>query len=152
MRVLVVGYGNTLCGDDGIGVYAAEQLQARLADQPTIEFYTTRQLLPELMETLSRVDAVIFIDAAIGETPGQIDCLTLLLTPQNAGAFSHQASASALLDATAFCYGRRPAAWLYTVCGENFELGDPFSPAVRASLPDLLDTLTKRIESCTNME
>src|SRR5579862_7741310 len=70
-HLLILGYGNRLRGDDAIGPLAAERLQGLLAD-PGIEIRALHQLTPELMELISRATRVIFIDAALGPTPGEI--------------------------------------------------------------------------------
>ncbi len=69
--VLVVGLGNTLLGDDGVGVHVARRL-ARAGldalDGGTLGF--------RLMDPMTRSDAVLFIDAAeLREPPGTIRLL-----------------------------------------------------------------------------
>ncbi|MBW4439077.1 MAG: hydrogenase maturation protease [Pleurocapsa minor GSE-CHR-MK-17-07R] len=152
--ILVIGYGNPLCGDDGIGTYAVE----RLDDDETlshVDCLVVRQLTPELAETISRVHVVIFVDAAYGETPGQIACRELMPADEQPeagpGAFTHHVNPTALLESALFLYGQRPTAFLYTVTGENFALGDAFSPAVEAAIPSLLEHLKARISQCMNL-
>ena len=69
--VLVIGVGNPLRGDDGLGWHAAEHLRERL-----VELHATvtscHQLIPELAEPVSRAERVIFIDARVGPTPGTV--------------------------------------------------------------------------------
>ena len=62
-RVLIVAYGNPLRSDDGVGWVVAEELRRRLAS-PEVEVLRLQQLLPEVAESLSRADAVIFVDAS----------------------------------------------------------------------------------------
>ena len=155
--ILVIGYGNPLCGDDGIGPYAVEKLaqgeqDARLRGE--VEWLSLRQLTPELAEPISRARAVIFIDAACGKTPGGITCYKLARTvdaPETAGAFTHHVNAEVLLANAKSLYGRRPVAYLYTVTGQNFGLGDSFSPAVESALPRLFERLKARMIRCMNL-
>jgi hydrogenase maturation protease len=152
--ILVIGYGNSLCGDDGIGPRAVERLAEEnlLAD---VECLTAHQLMPELAETISCADAVIFVDAAYAETPGKITCLELapVNRPDTApAAFTHHVSPAILLENAQILYGRHPAAYLYTIAGENFELGDSFSSGVELTLPSLLEQLKARIAQCANSE
>ena len=68
-RVLILGCGNPLRGDDGVGWHAAERLLKRSAElDATIK--SCHQLTPELAEPVSKAERVIFIDARIGQTPG----------------------------------------------------------------------------------
>ena len=64
LNTLVIGYGNVLRGDDGAGFLTAELLRDKLRD-PDIEILSQHQLLPELMEPISRAARVIFIDATV---------------------------------------------------------------------------------------
>lgn len=64
-RVLVIGYGNTLRGDDGAGSRAAEQLAREV---PTITTRIVHQLTPELAEAVAEATLVFFIDAQVEST------------------------------------------------------------------------------------
>jgi hydrogenase maturation protease len=59
-KVLVIGYGNTLRGDDAAGVKAAELIAQR---HPEFEYIYLHQLVPELAEQIGDYDSVFFIDA-----------------------------------------------------------------------------------------
>ncbi len=61
-RTLVIGYGNTLRGDDGAGICAAERAARRF---PGVDILTVHELQPELAETMCRYHDVIFLDAAM---------------------------------------------------------------------------------------
>jgi hydrogenase maturation protease len=79
MKTLILGYGNTLRKDDGLGVYAVQTL-ASLNLPDGVEIYTSQQLSPELSPTLAQVDHAIFIDVALAssaEQPGTIKTRTL---------------------------------------------------------------------------
>src|SRR5512138_3332741 len=70
-RTLVLGYGNTLRGDDGVGWRVAEAF-ARIA--PDVEVRAVHQLSPELAEVASHYDAAVFVDAAADGEPGAVRC------------------------------------------------------------------------------
>jgi hydrogenase maturation protease len=154
--ILVIGYGNPLCGDDGIGPYVVEQL-ALGSDQAhlDVEYLSLRQLTPELAEPISRAGAVIFVDAATGGIVGEIRCTELRSSTESLqnspGAFTHHVSANLLLESACLLYGNCPVAYLYTVGGENFNLGDVFSEKVEAALPSLLEQLKARVVGCMNL-
>ena len=63
-RALIIGYGNPLRGDDGLGWRAAEQL-AEIIPQSEAEVIACHQLTPELAEPISRARLVIFIDMSL---------------------------------------------------------------------------------------
>jgi hydrogenase maturation protease len=57
----IIGYGNTLRGEDGFGVEVIQQLQKyELKDTKLIELF---QLTPELCLELLDVERIIFVDA-----------------------------------------------------------------------------------------
>jgi hydrogenase maturation protease len=136
MRTLVIGYGNRLRCDDGVGQYAALIL-ACFVSLENSEFITCHQLTPELVEPVSRADLVIFIDACEGDTPGQIT-RRRVSPAKTEGAFTHNVSPETLLAGAFELYGRSPRALLYTVTGQEFGYGEWLSQAVQAALPRLL--------------
>ena len=64
-RILIIGYGNTLRGDDAAGVRAAELMGSR---HPELEVVLRHQLTPELSEQIAASDIVFFLDAETGTT------------------------------------------------------------------------------------
>jgi len=131
-NVLIVGYGNPLRGDDGVGWHAAERLRGMVRD-PGVEILVLHQLTPELMETISRADRVIFIDACEGEVPGEIQERTVFPAGTRA-AFTHHLTPASLLAGAKALYGQAPAAKLLTVTGADFSVSDQLSPAVSTVL------------------
>ena len=63
MSTLVVGIGNTLRGDDGVGPFVIELLRA--ARTGSLELKTAFSVLPELADELPGHDAVVFVDADV---------------------------------------------------------------------------------------
>lgn len=114
-RVLIVGYGNPLRSDDGLGWRAAEEL-SRCLSLPEVEVLMRQQLTPELADNLTRADVVFFIDAARGGQPGELRCDPV--TPQPGTTDTHHSSPAGILghgpaalrrQSTGFCslYVRR---------------------------------------------
>jgi Ni,Fe-hydrogenase maturation factor len=89
--ILVIGYGNTLRRDDGVGVRAAEMMaaDARFAD---VEVLTTYQLTPELSLDIATASLVVFVDADVRGLPGSIEVREL--RARSAVAASPAAAAS----------------------------------------------------------
>ena len=142
-HVLIIGYGNPLRGDDGLGWHAAERLRAAVED-PEVEILTVHQLTPELMEPISQADRVILIDAGVGAVPGEIQ--ERAVEPQATGsAFTHHATPTALLAGARALYGNAPPATLITVTGADFSFSDRLSPAVNARMNALVLTALRLI-------
>jgi hydrogenase maturation protease len=136
-KVLIIGYGNTLRGDDGIGRLAAERLRES-APGPDIEVLAVHQLTPELAEPVSRADFVVFLDAREGGMPGTVQREPVHPEPGGEGAFTHQASPSGLLAAASLLYGSRPEGVLLSASGESFAYGAGLSAAAQAAEAELV--------------
>lgn len=143
MTILVIACGSPIRSDDRIGPLAAEVLTSRLADLP-VEVLSVHQFTPELSEPISRASLAVFIDAAAQGTPGM-----LLVQPVTAqaptSAFTHQMSPAALLHMAEMLYGAAPPALMFTLAGENFEIGETLSNTVAQALPALTDAVTQVI-------
>ena len=64
-RTFVIGYGNSLRGDDGAGPEVARRVMA--LDLPDAEVLEAHQLLPEHAEMISHYERVVFVDASVDE-------------------------------------------------------------------------------------
>ena len=143
LTTLIVGYGNPLRGDDGAGYVAAEMLRERIHD-PSIEILCEQQLLPELMEPISRAAGVIFIDASVSGRAGKFSRIPLRPAPA-CSRFTHHATPESLLAGAQSLYGHTPEATLYTIPGRNFEMGQELTPSVRRAVNELVATLEKEL-------
>jgi hydrogenase maturation protease len=136
-KALIIGYGNPLRGDDGLGWHAA-RLFAGIATAYDAEVLTRHQLMPELAEPASEADTVIFVDAASGGAPGRLRWRRVEPRPGPA-SFTHHLSPESLLGMAKELYGRCPRAFVVSVSGESFACGEELSPTVRAALPALME-------------
>jgi hydrogenase maturation protease len=142
--VLVIGYGNVLRTDDGLGRRAAE----RLADDPRLAGTTVigcHQLTPELALDVSRAALVVFVDASHEPPPGTVTIERLTPTGRPATGWSHQVDPSGLVDLARELYGQTPDVLLVNVGVGSMELGDGLSPTVEAGLPRLVDAVAELV-------
>jgi hydrogenase maturation protease len=63
VTVVVIGYGNTLRGDDGAGPAVAQAIADRAL--PGVRSLAVPQLTPELAEIVAEANLVVFVDAAL---------------------------------------------------------------------------------------
>jgi hydrogenase maturation protease len=137
-RVLLIGYGNTLRGDDALGPMAVEQLRPLLARAEfEVEFEHCHQLAPELAAQLAAVDLVIFVDAAAEGRPGLVRVERLSPQADGAASLTHHVQPAALLALTIALYGRAPQAMLVSSAGANFENGEGLSEGGCAALKEI---------------
>jgi hydrogenase maturation protease len=122
--ILVIGYGNELRGDDGLGPRVAEAIAA--ANYPGVRVQTVFQLVPELAAELAEARMVIFVDALVDPSRSAVE-----LAPVGAEEITdwctHTADPRTLLALTRAVYGRTPEAWVLTVSGQNFAVGEGLS-------------------------
>jgi hydrogenase maturation protease len=168
-HVLVIGYGNPLRGDDGVGWHAAEALsampEARVPHE--LEILTTQQLTPELAADIARARLVIFVDASIDHRPGEIACRHLgeprpltnaALGPRSAPSDevpAHVMRPETLLCCASVLYGARPSACLFAVgvgsCAYGCELSEPVHqalPALARQIAGVVDWWEGRLPKC----
>lgn len=135
---LVIGYGNDLRGDDGIGPRVADAVAAWR--RPGVEVLSLVQLTPEVAATLASAERVVFVDAdARPDAPGV--ALRPVTPAPEIAAITHGADPCALLALCQAVYGRCPAAWLLTVPARRFDIGAPLSPAAEAGVARALTLL-----------
>jgi hydrogenase maturation protease len=147
MKTLILGYGNTLRKDDGLGIYAALALAS--LDLPTdVEILTYQQLSPELSSMLAKVDHAIFVDAALTsneEKPGTIKTRTLQPRTTQPSSITHHFDPETLLAMAGALYGHVPQAMLFSVTAASFDLEESLSPEVTEAVPVLIENIKKHL-------
>jgi hydrogenase maturation protease len=122
---LVIGYGNSLRRDDGVGPCVAEAIEA--LQLSGVRALACQQLSPEHAEPVARAQKVIFVDAAVDKTDG------IYFRELEPGATSqlmaHAADPRTLLALARDVFGHAPAAWWLTIPALNLGFGTDFSPA-----------------------
>ncbi len=140
-NILIIGYGNPLCGDDGVGWRVVEALDSLVPDGAAVAIH---QLTPEWAEQISAADLVIFVDAAVGDVPGEVRSFPIW--PAMAHPGSHQITPDGVLSMAADLFGRCPPAHLVTITGGSFEISESLTPAVAAAVPHALDRIRELLE------
>ena len=128
--LLVIGYGNTLRGDDGVGPRAAEAVE--FLHLPGVQALVCQQLSPEHADPIARARVVIFVDAAV-DAPREVQ-LCKLEPAGTSQLMAHAADPRTMLALARDVFGRAPEAWLLTIPIETLEFSDALSPVAQAGL------------------
>lgn len=135
-RALVLACGNSLRGDDGVALRIVSQLENSICDS-AIKFHSQQQWTPELAEPISQAEIVVFVDAALGTSPGAVTCRQLHPSPTTPRDSIHHSSPEFLLLLAEQLYRKQPVrAYLVTVAGAAFELDENLSDPVRRAIPE----------------
>jgi hydrogenase maturation protease len=146
--VLVVGYGNGLRSDDGVGPAVA----ARLAGDPRLAGADVRvmhQLTPELALDASRVSLLVLVDASADAPAGEVAVTRLdpEAVPGEAGeAMSHHVDPAGIVGLARELWGVAPPVVLVSVGIASLEAGERLTPAVEAAVPRAVDAVAAIIE------
>lgn len=157
LPALVLGYGNTLRRDDGVGVRVAERLakDARLA--PAIQagrviVSTAHQLTPEVALDLAAASLVVLIDADMAELPGVIVVRELTAGGASGGderaapgSSSHHVGAIELLALARELAGAAPRAVSIGIGVADLELGEGLSGPVEDAVPRAVEAAVEMV-------
>ena len=148
--MLVLGVGNLLMGDEGVGIHTLRALEAdpvpdgvRLLDGGTAGI--------NLLEDIQGARVVVMIDATRdGRPAGSI----ALHRPETVGALPHGLSAHDLgikdLFAAAALLGSMPVIYLFTISVETIvPMSMELSPSVAAAVPEVAEAVSALVAGLT---
>jgi hydrogenase maturation protease len=135
-RCLILACGNTLRGDDGVGLWLAEWAEARFREQTGVRVIAGHQWTPELAEDVALAASVLFIDCSLDSAPGSVGLQPVEPASSGQGHATHHLGAPELLALSRELYNALPRhAQLLTIGAGSTELSETFSAAVTAALP-----------------
>jgi len=147
-RMLVLGLGNVLCGDDGLGVAAVARLAERWEIAPEVRVVDGGTLGLALLGLFDGMDEVLLVDAILADAaPGALVALDGEdVAPAARTRLSvHQVGVADLLDALDLLGTRPRRLSLVGLVPERIELGMERSAAVERALPGLVDRVAREI-------
>ena len=129
VSTLVIGYGNDLRGDDGVGQRVA--LSVARWRQPGVMALAAHQLTPELATWLVRAKFAIFVDAACAEDESSSPQFKRIGPSSVQLMRGHAGDPQVLLALTQLAYGSCPLALWITIPARRFDFGADLSPTAR---------------------
>ena len=146
--LLVLGLGNVLCADDGLGVAALARLARSYELGPDVRLADGGTLGLSLLGLFEDVDDVLLVDAILADAaPGSLVRLEGRdVEPAARERLSvHQVGVADLLDALRLIDGEPQRLSLIGLVPGRVELGLGCSPAVERALPGLVSALADEI-------
>ncbi|HYW65879.1 MAG TPA: hydrogenase maturation protease [Candidatus Dormibacteraeota bacterium] len=141
IRALILACGNSLRGDDAVALHVARELRSGLCE-PETEIHSSTQWTPELAESISQTDVVIFVDASAVLSPGAVQVRKISPIPDAPGSLSHRSSPAGLLALAQHLYKTIPSrAFLITIGAQSLELSEELSEPVRLAIPEAIDCI-----------
>lgn len=145
VRTLIIGIGNPLRSDDGLGWAVAKQLAQD--DDASYNIRMVHQLTPELAQEIASANLVIMVDASYEGKPGELHIRSLSSSAQPGAVGAHHTTPEELAVLTTAVYDRCPLVVVVTMTGADFGIGELLSPVVVRKLP-LISSAVRQI--CAN--
>lgn len=149
MRVVVLGVGNVLMSDEGVGVHAVTALPERYDLPETVEIIDGGTAGMDCLDRIADADLLLIADCmrSKNKAPGTI---TRLADDEINAWFKtkispHQVGLSDVLAACSF-HGMSPKkVVLVGVQPQSFETSMELTPAIAAVMPELLERLVQEL-------
>ena len=141
-KILVIGIGNPLRCDDGVGPHVADCIEAK--GLSGVKVWATQQLQVEDLERMLEFDRVILVDASMIGPP-----LELRPVDKFQGqvlSSSHHLSAETFVDLASNIYHKELRMHLCSIKGNCFEVGDKISPEVLQHAQEAVELILSFIE------
>jgi hydrogenase maturation protease len=151
VKTLVLGIGNDILGDDGVGIHIAREA-ARKISTPDVTVEETGAAGLSLLERIRGYDRLIIADAILTENTevGKIHRLTLKdLAKTNDSITPHEAALRTTLEiGNSLFPGEMPKdVVIFAVETHNVEdIGNEMTPAVKAAVPKVVKMILAEIE------
>lgn len=148
MRPLVLGIGNVLMGDEGVGVHAVRRLEGTLP--PDVDVLDGGTGGFHLLDELIRHDPVFLIDATMdGRPAGTVSCIE----PHYASDFprslsAHDIGLRDLIESAVLVGGRLPRIRLVTVSVDAVQpMTLALSPRIESAIPQVVTCIQRLVEA-----
>jgi len=149
-RILLLGVGNILYRDEGLGVHAFRYLEEHYTFSPNVTLMDGGTMGKLLMYPLMEHDAVIVMDAVLGgEAPGAVYRLVDEALRKSLGFHDSQHQVD-LVDTLVSCelMGKRPDVVVIGMEPEDYRnMGEDMTDSCKAKLPKFIAHVLEELEA-----
>ena len=162
-ELLVIGYGNSLRRDDGVGPRVAEAIEE--LQLPGVRTLVCQLLTPEFADPIARARRVIFVDAEIVQGSGfkvqssgisnpkpatlnaELIRWRKLEPGETSQLMAHAADPRTMLALARDVFGHAPEAWWLTIPAIHLGFGVDYSPESEAGFHTAVVEIKKLVSS-----
>ncbi len=143
-KTVIIGVGNTLRSDDGVGIFICAEFEK--INLPNLTVLTSHQLHIELVEELKEFDIIIVVDAGINPN---CEVSFYPITEQNSNSIhsSHNIDATLLFTLLQNLYPSDRRFFVCEIQVQNFELGENLSSIALINAGKAVKSITEFIEN-----
>jgi hydrogenase maturation protease len=147
-KILVLGVGNILLRDEGVGVRVVERLQAGYSFSPNVSLLDGGTLGIKLMDAISSSEVLIVVDAVLnGQSPGTFYRLTGEEVRKSV-AFKYSLHQTDLLETLACCelVGNRPETVVLGIEPEDYSpWSDELTTTIQGRVSEMSEGVLREI-------
>jgi hydrogenase maturation protease len=151
-RIVILGVGNVLLSDEGVGVHVANRLM-EMELPPNVEVIEGGTHGFRLMNIVTEADRLVVVDAVKGgASPGSIYRFDIKDAPSYPDVFKTSAHQIGILEVIHLSelVGRIPETTIIGVEPKSLAMGLELSPQVADKLPKVVETVLKEVQCCSS--
>lgn len=155
MKTLILGLGNTLLKDDGVGIYAAREIKQRVNGNPDITVTESSESGMALLDLLIGYDALVVIDAIVTESRPQGSLYRLKIndigkTP--VACSPHFTGLPSVIEFGEQCGYKMPARIeiLAIEVEDPYTIDESLNPVLAEAIPLIVDTVSDLVAELNN--
>jgi hydrogenase maturation protease len=149
-RILLMGLGNILLGDEGVGIHAVHHLKERYHFDPPIEIVDGGTLGLDLLPFLENTDNALFVDAIdFGKEPGYVEEIEdgNIASAIQTRLSVHHIGLSDLLLAALWMDKKPKKICLIGIQPESLAMGLKLSESIEDKMEELVKRVIARLET-----
>lgn len=136
-NILIIGVGNTLMADDGIGAYVAARLEEKQVSG--LRTITIQQMTSDLLDEMLKAEHTIIVDASVEGEP--VHFYKVKETDLTGASYSHYTSAVQLLKMAELVYARQLSVYICAVGAYDLTLQEKLSPRGKKNADQAVSTI-----------
>jgi hydrogenase maturation protease len=150
VKTLILGLGNELFGDDGVGIHVIRELKKRGGFKSNIDLVETSVSGLALLDIIANYDRLVIIDTIKRENPkpGSIRLINLNQIRHVPGPSPHYVSFPQIIT-LGKKFGLKMPKLVKIIAVEAksiYHLGEELSPEVKSAIPEIINKINELIE------